>query len=247
MSDDVGAVISGARRWAVVCGDSRVLAVPPLIVGSQIHHVIADPPYDAETHDNARSLKGGGSDIPIDFAPFDVATDAPRLLTMARRWVICFSSVEMLGDYRRAWGRAYYRGGLWDRFDGTPQISGDRPGQAAEGIAIGHGPEMLRWNRGGKRGMWRHGVERVERYGHSTPKPIALMLELIGDFTDPGDIVLDPYMGDGTTGAACLRLGRRFIGFELRADYAATARDRLAAEEHHQTLREARIGQAPLF
>jgi DNA modification methylase len=50
---------------------------------------------------------------------------------------------------------------------------------------------------------------------HPTKKPLWLLEALIRDFTDPGDIILDPTMGEGTTGEACLRLGRRFIGAEL--------------------------------
>lgn len=59
---------------------------------------------------------------------------------------------------------------------------------------------------------------------HTTQKPLELMLELVELFTDPGDLVLDPFCGSGTTGVACVRLGRRFIGIEKDATYAAVAR-----------------------
>jgi site-specific DNA-methyltransferase (adenine-specific) len=73
------------------------------------------------------------------------------------------------------------------------------------------------------------------------------MLELVADFTDPGDLVLDPFCGSGTTGVACLRLGRRFIGVEKDATYAAVARERLEAEARGLTLRDARAGQTSIF
>ena len=49
--------------------------------------------------------------------------------------------------------------------------------------------------------------------------------------TKPGDVVLDPFFGTGTTGAVAKRLGRRFIGIERDPDYAAAARERIAAVE----------------
>lgn len=52
---------------------------------------------------------------------------------------------------------------------------------------------------------------------------------------------------DGSDICACLRLGRRFIGFELDERWASAARERLAAEESGSTLAAARAGQVPLF
>jgi site-specific DNA-methyltransferase (adenine-specific) len=82
---------------------------------------------------------------------------------------------------------------------------------------------------------------------HSTEKPIALMLELVRLFTDPGELVIDPFAGSGTTGVACVRLGRRFAGAELDPAMAKIARERLAAETDGLSLGAARAGQTPLF
>jgi DNA modification methylase len=73
------------------------------------------------------------------------------------------------------------------------------------------------------------------------------MLQLVEQFTDPGETVLDPFCGSGTTGVACLRLGRRFIGIERDERYVALSRERLAAEVQGHSLRAARAGQIPLF
>lgn len=62
---------------------------------------------------------------------------------------------------------------------------------------------------------------------HPTQKPEQLMRQLLRA-TRPGDIILDPFMGLGTTGVACLQLGRRFIGIEIREDYFKVAEKRLA-------------------
>jgi site-specific DNA-methyltransferase (adenine-specific) len=144
-------------------------------------------------------------------------------------------------------GERWVRAGVWDRTDGMPQLSGDRPAQGAEGVAIMHGRTIKkRWNGHGLRGLWTYGVERGDRH-HPTTKPLGLMLRLVEIFTDPGDLVLDPFCGSGTTGVACIRLGRRFIGIEKDATYAAVARERLEAESKGLTLRDTRAGPLPMF
>ena len=64
---------------------------------------------------------------------------------------------------------------------------------------------------------------------HPTQKPEALLHRAILSSTKPGDLVLDPFFGTGTTGAVARRLGRHFIGIERDPDYAKAARARLAA------------------
>ena len=64
--------------------------------------------------------------------------------------------------------------------------------------------------------------------GHPHTKPIDLMVDLIRKTTKPGDIVLDPFCGSGTTGVACVRTGRRFIGIEISEQYFAVAQRRIA-------------------
>jgi modification methylase len=64
---------------------------------------------------------------------------------------------------------------------------------------------------------------------HPTQKPEALLARVILAATRPEDLVLDPFTGTGTTGAVAKRLGRRFVGIERDAAYAAAARERIAA------------------
>ena len=76
------------------------------------------------------------------------------------------------------------------------------------------------------------GEERVKTAegvkAHPTQKPEALLHRVLMASSRPGDLVLDPFFGVGTTGAAAKRLGRRFIGIEREADYVALARERIA-------------------
>jgi modification methylase len=77
------------------------------------------------------------------------------------------------------------------------------------------------------------GPERLKddggRKAHPTQKPEALLYRVILGTTQPGDVILDPFFGTGTTGAVARRLGRDFIGIEQDADYARAARERIAA------------------
>ncbi len=79
------------------------------------------------------------------------------------------------------------------------------------------------------------GEERLKdgsgRKLHPTQKPQALLARVILSSSRPGDLVLDPFFGTGTTGAAAKRLGRHFIGIERDPTYAARARARIAAVE----------------
>lgn len=68
--------------------------------------------------------------------------------------------------------------------------------------------------------------ERVD--GVPTQLPLALVRLVALGLTHPGDLVLDPFTGSGTTGVVCVETGRRFHGIELREEYAAKARDRIS-------------------
>ena len=62
------------------------------------------------------------------------------------------------------------------------------------------------------------------------PKPENVMQAIISRFTDEGETILDPFMGSGTTGVACARLGRKFIGIEMEPRYFDIACRRIEAE-----------------
>ena len=69
---------------------------------------------------------------------------------------------------------------------------------------------------------------RLPQKLHPAQKPVALLTALVEETTAP--VVIDPYMGSGTTLAACVRLGRPCIGIELDPDYFAVACERLQRE-----------------
>lgn len=85
--------------------------------------------------------------------------------------------------------------------------------------------------------VWEILPESARRVGHPAPFPVELPERLIGLYTYPGDLVLDPFMGVGSTAVAAVRTGRHYVGFDTDTDYVAAAeqrvikeRERLAAE-----------------
>jgi site-specific DNA-methyltransferase (adenine-specific)/modification methylase len=78
---------------------------------------------------------------------------------------------------------------------------------------------------------WSIAATNAERVGHPTQKPVRVMAWCMEQAKVPkGALVLDPYMGSGTTGIACIRLGMNFIGIERDAAHYKTACDRIAHE-----------------
>ena len=71
---------------------------------------------------------------------------------------------------------------------------------------------------------------------HETQKPVPLMAHYVGNSTEIGDIVLDPFMGSGTTGVAALELGRKFIGIEINQKHFDTACRRIECATVSPTL-----------
>ena len=99
--------------------------------------------------------------------------------------------------------------------------------------------EYLRYvfnNPGRVSSVWQ--IPPAPRNGHLTPKPEALLERIIETTSNPGDLVLDPMMGSGTTGAVAVRLGRRFVGSEINRRYYEMARKRIEAAQREMVQKE---------
>jgi DNA modification methylase len=217
-----------------------------------ITHVITDPPYSEHVHScsrrgaieiepgTGRSAFNRNRDLGFDALTGHVrAAVAAQFGRLIARWCLVFCDIESSGDWSLALedaGMEYVRTCAWRKIGGTPQFTGDRPAVWGEAIVAAHMPGRKAWNGGGKHGLYefpivldRGGTGGGEPRVHTTQKPEALMEALIRDFTDPGDLILDPFAGSGTTGVAAIRLGRRFIGWEKDPKYHAIALKRLTA------------------
>lgn len=253
-------------RWTIYTGN----CVEILHTIGPVDHCITDPPYSERTHMNAKTSRR--STLP-DVADFDCRTKrrldfgfehlssqtrralASWIAEHVYRWSIIFSDQEQSWLWRlslQARGVNYRRTGCWDRIGGAPQFNGMEPAAGHEDIIISHRAGTRRWNGGGRRAVYSYPVvaNRLGQRGsrlHPTQKPLALMVAILEDFTDPDDTVIDPFCGSGTTGEAALTLGRRFIGIEQNPEWAELARDRLRACESDSTLQARRSKQEALF
>jgi len=221
-----------------------------------VDHVICDPPYEAEAHTLQRrtlqffqgprraGVEKGATpkEKPVGF---DAITEdlrsavALEIARVARRWSLAFCQAEAVGKWKdalEAGPARHRRAAIWVKPNGQPQLTGDRPGMGYESIVCAHAIGKSRWNGGGKHGVyvfptdtWMTEVNNGTMRIHPTQKPLDLMLAIISDFTDPGELICDPFAGSGTTGVACKRLGRRFVGWEKDPKFHTAAVKRIEA------------------
>jgi site-specific DNA-methyltransferase (adenine-specific) len=199
-----------------------------------VDHVITDPPYCENTHAkrNATRHLNGYEVQAIDFGSIAAAQVAPlasEFLRVARRWSVAFTSDRGLAGWIDAFGTEFVRSMVWVKADPMPQMTGDRPAHGFELMALAHPPGRKAWNGGGSPGSYvGNRGDGGRKMPHPTAKPDWLMERLVRDFTDPGETILDPFAGSGTTGVAAIRLGRKFIGCERDPKYHAVAVKRLS-------------------
>ena len=86
--------------------------------------------------------------------------------------------------------------------------------------------------------VWQIPPETARRVGHPAPFPVELPEWLIDLYTYENDLVLDPFLGSGSTAVAAVRTGRRFVGYDLDEAYVAIARERVKEEEQRRLERE---------
>lgn len=207
-----------------------------------VDHTISDPPYEAIMHQAkaaaaARKLRtDGGAEIkPLDFAGIDELREPFTALSAAKTkgWFIAFCAPEGVGRWADAINPSsmkYKRACVWIKPDSAPQMNGQGPAMGAENfVCAWAGAGFATWNAGGKRGVYTWPVNPPDRDGrHPTEKPWRLMAEILADFTNPGETVLDPFMGSGTTLVAATKMGRKAIGIEKDPAYFEIACERVA-------------------
>lgn len=205
-----------------------------------VDHIVSDPPYEKFMHakkaaasrrlrtDRRREIQ------PLDFSAIDDIRE--EYVAAAERlcggWFVNFCTPEGV----RAWADVinkskikYKRACVWVKPDSTPQLNGQGPAMGAEMfVCAWAGTGFAKWNAGGKRGVYTHNTNPRDRHGaHPTEKPWRLFVEILQDFTTPSDVVLDPFMGSGTTLIACMKTGRRGVGIEQNSEYFDVAVERV--------------------
>jgi site-specific DNA-methyltransferase (adenine-specific) len=225
--------------WSLTCADCLGPEGLSTLADKSVDHVITDPPYSDRVHSGMgleRRNDGTGA-VALDFSAItgrgrsDLAREWCRL---SSRWVLTFCDEESVLLWKVAldrFGATWAVKGTWLKPNPMPRMDGTRPAYATEAVCVAHAPRTkgkTRWNGGGRAALWTFNQQDGAR-GHPTQKPLPLMLALVSDFTDPGELICDPFAGSCTTGVACIQLGRRFVGWERDPKYFAVAVKRLRA------------------
>ena len=232
------------ERTILFCADNREIL--PYLPEKCVDFVLTDPPFADWTHIGARTHAKESTPDPItgkralvgsaeslltfdSISSWELSNTFDRLGYLARRWVVSSMDWRHYADMERippAFLRPV-RFGIWDKPNGAPQFTGDRPATGWECIGIFHRMERWRedtsgrrfaeggrmaWNGGGHRAVWRH--NKISDPFNPTAKPPELVAQLIELFSNPGDLILDPFAGVGTTLLQARALGRVAVGIE---------------------------------
>ena len=212
-------------------GDCREV-LPALAVD----HVMSDPPYEDELHKAmGRIQRADGremvQDLGFDGINLSRSSIATACVEASAGWVILFTLAEGVRAWRddlQAAGAKWDTTCFWVKPDASPRFNGQGPARGAECfVTCWAGKGHRKWNSGGKRGVYTHCVNTGRQGEHPTEKPVPLMMELVADFTQAGQLICDPFMGSGTTGVACARMDRRFIGIEQNERWFDLSRRRI--------------------
>lgn len=201
----------------IICGDC--LELIKLIPNNSIDAIITDPPY---------GLNKNGVRNDADLSLFyNVLPECNRILK-SHGFFIAFFSTKFLprlfnnNPFNYFWQVVLYcpEGRVRSPIGYTKYMSCF--------IFKKGNPKIIRWNKDifidtpGKM------VEPDEGYiDHPTPKPKHFIKEILKMFTNENDLILDPFIGSGSTAVACLQLNRRFIGLEIEEKYCKIAVDRV--------------------
>jgi len=226
----------------------------PSLADKSVDVCITDPPYEKQAHTLQRRIKPAGwrDGAQVVDAPlaFEAMTDAQRcavameIARVTRQRAIVFCQVEGVMAWVDAFtetGMPYRRTTPWVKTNAQPCLHGRFPGQSFECIALFQWPSASVPPCGGRAVSYRRASIDQPRF-HMTEKPLDLMRAIVSDFANPGETIIDPYAGSGTTIAAAKMLGHPATGWELDPEMASKARRRIEGQP-----RVSATGQGLLF
>ena len=229
------------RMLDLKCGDSRVLLRD--LTEASVDLILTDPPYNLGKFSTGNISLPWRSELNNDVAPWDHEEFCPEEWAPEFRRVLkrtgnlfIFTSYNLLGRWHTC---------LDPHFDTTQIFIWHKTNPPPKVYRTGflNSCEMVFccWN---KRHTWNFtlqsemhnfmespicmGSERLKNPKHPTQKPIKVLSHLVKIASKPGDVVLDPFMGVGSTGVAALKHECKFIGFEMDKEYFNAASKRLS-------------------
>jgi site-specific DNA-methyltransferase (adenine-specific) len=204
----------------------------------KVDAVITDPPYSARTHAGHDAAVGARNDLGYVCLTDESAQElAAAFAGISGGWVVWMTDhmlVPTIEGALRCAGRYVFAPLPFYDPGGSVRLTGDGPSSWTDWIVVARTKAQHKWGTLPGGYLAGPGWRDKARMGG---KPTALMQSLVADYSRPGDVVLDPFMGAGTTGVACAKEGRAFIGCEI---------DESAFELACQRIEEA-AKQAPLF
>lgn len=209
----------------IYCGDC--LELMKQIPDKSIDLVLTDPPYGMNYQSSRRTDKFAkiDNDVSLEWIkPFLVETYRAM---KEDSHIYLFCNDYAISDFRRemeAVGFTPKRTLVWVKNNHTSgDLEGDY-GNKTEFVLFAHkGRKELN----GKRETNVLNYARVANLKHPTEKPVSLCSFLIEKSSNENDLILDPFLGSGTTAIACQELHRNFIGIEISPEYCKIAEDRL--------------------
>lgn len=206
----------------------------------RVHHIITDPPYNISKPNNFPSMRQRrqGVDFGVWDKGFDLVSWIPQYVEILDKngSMIVFCSYRFISLIAQALESSNMLVKdilIWQKSNPMPRNITRRYVQDLE-FAVWAVKSGAKWvfNKPSDmpylRSIFTHSlVSGKEKLGHPTQKSLKLMKDLIQIHTNPNEIVLDPFMGSGSTGAACLELGREFIGIEKDKKFFTMAQKRL--------------------
>lgn len=213
--------------------------------GVIVDHIITDPPYNISKDNNFNTMKNPRTGVDFgnwDRGEFDLYSWVPKYAKLLNKngSMIIFCSYRFISYIIDALESA--EAGMvakdilvWQKSNPMPRNTDRRYVQDME-FAIWAVKKNAKWifnkpvDKPYLRAMFTTSlVSGGEKLGHPTQKSLRLMEDIIVIHTNPDELILDPFMGSGSTGEAALRCGRRFLGIEFDKEYFEMARKRLEA------------------
>lgn len=190
----------------------------------KVDAVITDPPYSARCHTDhdstAKNARDGAERKQLGYAHLtleDVHNLAQAYHNLCTGWIVWMTDSDLALAVRNeleALGRTAFAPLPFYQAGRSVRLSGDGPSSWTDWIVVARTKAQNRWGTlpGGYIAGQGQGWNDKARMGG---KPTALMDALVNDYSRPGQLVFDSHMGAGTTGVACVRARRRFIGCEI--------------------------------
>jgi len=203
--------------------------------------LFTDPPYNLSPYSTGNMQFSWRSEINNDLAEWDRHFDPAEFKAEFLRILkptgnlFAFCSYNMLGRWHEIFDPIFdtFQFFVWHKTNPVPKIRKQGFLNSCE-LVVCMWNKQHTWNFGKQNEMHNFfqspicmSPERLKEPKHPTQKPVGLLKHLIGIASNPGDLVLDPFMGVGSTGVAALELGRRFTGMELNDEYFEAAARRL--------------------